>query len=78
MNYTVIISFLVISSFAFLQGRSKEVVPDSLAQPVGICQEVGLNPTGKSTQRAACIVLIMIRECLKSMQSQVSSNVKSN
>lgn len=77
MNYAMIISFLVISSFASLQGRSKGVVA-SLAQPVAICQEVGLNLHGKSTQRAACIVLIMIRECLKSMQSQTSSNVKSN
>lgn len=77
MNYAMIISFLVISSFASLQGRSKDVVAP-LAQPVAICQEVGLNLHGKSTQRAACVVLIMIREFLKSMQSQASSNVKSN
>ena len=76
MNYKII-SFLLISSFVSVQGQSKDIA-DSLAQPVGICQEVGLNLHGKSTQRAACIVLIMIRECLKSMQSQTSSNVKSN
>lgn len=77
MKNKMVIILFIISSFVSLQGRSKDIAA-SLAQPVAICQEVGLNLHGKSTQRAACVVLIMIRECLKSMQSQVSSNVKSN
>jgi hypothetical protein len=73
----MIIGFLVISSFVSLQGRQEDIVA-SLAPTVAICEGVGLNLHGKSNQRAACVVLIMVREFLKSMQCKASSLVKSN
>jgi hypothetical protein len=68
MNYKII-SFLLISSFVSVQGQSKDIA-DSLAQPVGICQEVGLNLTGKSTQRASCLVLIAALSIFKKIISE--------